>query len=228
MLTPREKLVFEHLAQFVSDHKKEVVEKVLNNRTRYITVVLEDIFQSQNASAVVRTCECMGIQDVHIVENISKYSINPRVLKGANKWMNLTKHTSDHENNTESCLKHLKEEGYQILATDPDPDGNSIFDIDISKSKIALLFGNELRGISREALMCCDQKVRIPMYGFTESLNLSVSVAISLNTLINQMRASGIDAGLSPSERDTIRLNWYRKIVRRSTVIEREFLRTIE
>ncbi|HEX6222972.1 MAG TPA: TrmH family RNA methyltransferase, partial [Chryseolinea sp.] len=76
-MTDRERLVCQHLSRFVSDHKKEFVEKVLDARTRNVTVVLEDIFQSQNASAVIRTCECMGIQDVHIVENITKYSINP-------------------------------------------------------------------------------------------------------------------------------------------------------
>ena len=172
MLTPTEQLVFEHLAQFVSDHKKQGVEKVLNLRTRYLTVVLEDIFQSQNASAVIRTCECMGIQDVHIVENISKYSINPRVLKGANKWMDIVHHTSKQENNTVTCIEKLKRDGYKILVTDPGEDGISIHEIDVTKGKMALLFGNELRGVSAEALSHGDQKIKIPMYGFTESLNI--------------------------------------------------------
>src|SRR6201986_4378428 len=104
----QERLLFDHLSQFVSDHKKEFISRVLRQRTRHITIVLEDIFQSQNASAVVRTCECMGIQDIHIVENISKYSINPKVLKGANKWMDLHRHTSKETDNTISCLDSLK------------------------------------------------------------------------------------------------------------------------
>lgn len=228
MLTPKEQLVFEHLSKFVSDHKKSGAERVLDNRTRHITVVLEDIFQSQNASAVIRTCECMGIQDVHIVENISKYSINPRVLKGANKWMNLHRHASRDHNNTISCLNALKESGYKVLVTDPDPDGLSIFDVDVTNNKLALLFGNELRGVSKTALEHCDHKVRIPMYGFTESLNISVSVAICLNSLVNRLHQSGIPLGLNEDEKAIIRLGWYRKIVRKSSVIEREFLRTIE
>lgn len=228
MLTPKEQLVFEHLSKFVSDHKKSGAERVLANRTRHITVVLEDIFQSQNASAVVRTCECMGIQDIHIVENISKYSINPRVLKGANKWMDLHRHASDDQNNTTSCLNALKESGYKVLVTDPDPDGLSIFDFDIASNKVALLFGNELRGVSKTALEQCDLKVRIPMYGFTESLNISVSVAICLNNLINRLHESGIPLGLNEEEKAIIRLGWYRKIVRKSSLIEREFLRAIE
>src|SRR5690349_21076263 len=213
MMTTTERRVFEHLAQFITDHKKQGIERVLANRTRYISVVLEDIFQSQNASAVVRTCECMGLQEIHIVENITKYSINPRVLKGANKWMNIHKHASRKENNTVTCVTSLKEAGYSVLALDPDADGKSILDVDIGASKVALIFGNELRGLSATALEVCDQKVRIPMYGFTESLNISVSVAICLNTLVSSMRESGIEAALSKDERDEIRLSWYRKIV---------------
>jgi tRNA (guanosine-2'-O-)-methyltransferase len=228
MLTTAERQVLDHLAQFVSVHKKQGVERVLANRTRYITVVLEDIFQSQNASAVIRTCECMGLQEVHIVENISKYSINPRVLKGANKWINIEKYASKKHNNTVECISQLKGAGYSILALDPDADGQSIFDIDITSSKVALIFGNELRGLSSTALEHCDSKVRIPMYGFTESLNISVSVAISLCTLVTRIRSTDVDVGLSTDEMETLRLAWYRKIVRNSGLIEREFMRTIE
>lgn len=228
MLTTSERRLLDHLAQFITDHKKQGIERVLENRTRYITVVLEDIFQSQNASAVIRTCECMGLQEVHIVENITKYSINPRVLKGANKWMTLRKHASRKENNTTACITALREAGYSILALDPDADGESIYDLDMSASRMALVFGNELRGLSDTALGYCDRKVRIPMYGFTESLNISVSVAICLSTLVRRLRESDVDCALHADEKELIRLNWYRKIVRNSSVIEREFLRTIE
>src|SRR3954469_15050419 len=107
-MTSREQLLYNHLSQFVSDHKKNFIEKVLEQRTRHITVVLEDIYQSQNASAVVRTCECMGLQDVHIVENLSKYQLNIRVLKGANKWLDLVRHREPKTNNTEKCFQQLR------------------------------------------------------------------------------------------------------------------------
>jgi tRNA (guanosine-2'-O-)-methyltransferase len=142
--------------------------------------------------------------------------------------MNIHKHASRNENNTVTCVTSLKESGYTVLALDPDADGKSIFDVDVSVSKVALIFGNELRGLSATALAQCDEKVRIPMYGFTESLNISVSVAICLNTLVSRIRDSGINAGLSLDEREAIRLSWYRKIVRNSGLVEREFLRTIE
>lgn len=227
MHTRTDKEVISHFSQYITDHKKNFIERVLNQRTRHITVVLEDIYQSQNASAVIRTCECMGLQDVHIVENKSKYHLNTRVLKGADKWMNLVRHRDKNSNNTEKCFAKLRGNGYKILVTDPAVDGASIYDIDPTQ-KIAIVFGNELRGTSTYAIEHADQKVKIPMYGFTESLNISVSVAICLNTLITTLRTSTTEFTLTEDEKEAIRLVWYRKIVRRSDIIEREFLRAIE
>lgn len=226
-MTPTEKKVFEHLAQFVSDHKKAFVEKVLSQRTRYLTVVLENIYQSQNASAVVRTCECMGLQDVHIVEDTAKYHLNIRVLKGSYKWMNMERYHNRQVNNTEVCFDRLRSQGYRIMVADPAEDGTSIDELDVSAGKIALVFGNELRGASAYGLQHADAKVKIPMFGFTESLNVSVSVAICLNTILGKLRRSGTFIGLSEEEKEIIRLRWFRKIVRRSDVVEREFLRSI-
>jgi tRNA (guanosine-2'-O-)-methyltransferase len=227
-MTEQETRVLHHLSQFVSDHKKHFIDKVLSFRTRHITIVLEDVFQSQNASAVVRTCECLGVQDVHIVEQLSKYDINPRVLKGANKWMDLHRYNDRTKNNTEQCFRKLKENGYRILATDPSEEGVSINDVDVEQGKIALIFGNELRGVSAYGLEHADMRVRIPMFGFTESLNLSVSVAICLNVLVSRLHNSSVEGYLTESEKDVLKLGWYRKIVRGSQIIEREFLRTID
>jgi tRNA (guanosine-2'-O-)-methyltransferase len=227
IMTDQDQMIAEHLEQFISSHKKEVVEKVLNARTRHVTVVLEDIFQSQNASAVIRTCECMGIQDVHIVENITKYSINPRVLKGSNKWIDIKHHASKTTNNTIALFQELKAANYKILAADPAEDGVAIENVNLD-DKLALVFGNELRGVSKEALAHCDQKVKIPMYGFTESYNISVSVAICLSTVVSRLHASERFVGLTDREKKLLKLKWYRKIVRRSDLIEREFIRTIQ
>lgn len=227
-MNSEERKVFNLLAQFVSEHKKEFVEKVLEKRTRYVTVVLENIYQSQNASAVIRTCECLGVQDVHIVEDTAKYQLNIRVLKGSYKWMDMHRYRTRGVNNIEACFQRLRGEGYRILVADPSEDGVSIDDLDVGAGKMALVFGNELRGASAYSLAHGDQKIRIPMFGFTESLNVSVSVAICLNTILTRLRESGTPAGLSEAEKDMIRLGWYRKIVRRSDIVEREFLRTIE
>ncbi len=228
MLSQSEVQVLQHLAQFVSEHKKNLVTKILDQRTQHLTVVLEDIYQSQNASAVIRTAECMGIQTIHIVENKTKYSVNPRVVKGSHKWIDLIHHADPQNQNTRSCFDLLRKDGYRILVADPSETGTSIHDIDITQSKYALVFGNELHGVSSEALTESDQRIKIPMYGFTESLNLSVSVAICMNTLITKMRNSPQSFGLTDFEKDTLRLSWYRKMVKKSDIIEQEFLRTIQ
>ena len=221
-------MLFEHLGRFVSDHKKTFVDQVVAQRTRYVTVVLENIYQSQNASAVVRTCECLGLQDLHIIEDTAQYHLNIRVLKGSYKWMNLMRYKEKKINNTEACFNRLREEGYRILVADPAADGISIDDLDVNAGKMALVFGNELRGASGYVLQQADDKIRIPMFGFTESFNVSVSVAICLNTILSKLRQAGTPIGLSEEERSVLRLAWYRKIVRRSDLLEREFLRTIE
>ena len=123
-------------------------------------------------------------------------------------------------------LQHLHDQNYTIYAADPSEEGISIHDIDVTK-KTAILFGNELRGVSPYSLQHADQRVRIPMYGFTESLNISVSVAVCLNTLIAKLHHDFEKYGLSDGEKEILTLNWYRKIVRKSDVVEREFLRTI-
>jgi len=222
----KEKKITDHFSQYITDHKKHFIERVLNERTRQITLVLEDIYQSQNASAVVRTCECLGLQDIHIIEEDSKYSVNKRVLKGANKWIDLYRYKMKGFNNTEICFRKLRELGYQIVATDPSPDGMSINEVPVDK-KIAVVMGNELKGTSGYALAHADQKIFIPMHGFTESFNISVSAAICLNTLLTKMRASTVAWQLSEGEKDTLRLQWYRKVVRRSDLIEQEFLRSL-
>lgn len=225
-LSSREYQLIGHFSQYISDHKKEFVEQVLNDRTRYVTVVLEDIYQSQNASAAVRTCECMGVQDVHIIENYNPYEVNSSVLKGSYKWENLIRYRSQ-ENNTEMCYKNLRANGYKIYATDPSVENISIDEIEIDTSKIALVFGNELHGLSQYALDHADQHVKIPMYGFTESLNISASVAVCLSTITPKLKANREQYTLSQHEKDELRLAWYRKMVKKSDIIEKLFLRTI-
>lgn len=227
MMLPKERMLLQHFEKFISENRKSIIQKVLSQRTRYVTVVLEDIFQSQNSSAVIRTCECMGLQDIHIIENTTKYFVNTRVLKGANKWMNLLRYRDMDVNNTAKCFSDLRAHGYKIYTADPSEDGVSIHELSLQEP-CAIVFGNELNGATNYALENCDQKIKIPMYGFTESLNISVSVAICLSSLITKLREKTFDYGLSVEERELLTLKWYRKIVRRSDLIEREYMRMIE
>ncbi len=223
----KNRLLTDHFAQYITDHRREFLDQVLNQRTRHITMVLEEIYQSQNASAVIRTCECMGIQDIHIIENEVQYSVNKRVLKGSYKWIDLIKYKAKEKTGAALCFDQLKKQGYKILVTDPSPDGISIYDVPVQE-KVAIVMGNELNGTSAFALSQADMKVRIPMYGFTESLNISVSAAICLNTLVPKMRATDVAWQLSPEEKEEVRLRWLRKMMKRPEIMEREFLKSIQ
>jgi tRNA (guanosine-2'-O-)-methyltransferase len=219
---PINKPLLDFLLQFVSDHKKVLMEKVLDNRTRRLTLVMEDIFQSQNASAMVRTCECFGIQDIHIIEGRAKYGTNLKVLKGSHYWLNLIKHKK--QKPTEVYNK-LKADGYKILVTSVSPGSKSIYEINPEETgKIALVMGNELHGTSEEAMACADELVHIPMVGFTESFNVSVSAAICISQLVNKIRSIETDWKLSEEEKDDIRMKWVKLMVKKSDVLERNFL----
>jgi tRNA (guanosine-2'-O-)-methyltransferase len=223
----KEKLL-KHLKGFVTKERSRKIEEIAGLRTKYISVVLEDIYQSQNASAVLRSCECFGIQDVYIIENRNAYQVNPDVVLGANKWLNLHRHNSPDENNTASTITKLRNAGYRIIATSPHANDKKLEDFDLSAGKTALFFGNELEGLSDEIINSADEFLKIPMYGFTESFNVSVSVAIILHFLSFQLRNSGIHWQLSASEKTDLQLQWLKKSIKESELIEKNFYENID
>lgn len=212
-----------YLLGFITENKRNKFEKIINFRTRYLTVVLEDIFQPHNASAVLRTCDCFGIQDVHIIENKNKYDVNPDVALGSSKWLTLIKHNKNEEN-TLKTLNKLKKQGYKIVATSPHKDQFMLDELPLDQ-KTALVFGTELNGLSDLALDNSDYFVKIPMYGFTESFNISVSAAITLYSLTEKLRKSEINWQLSEDEILDIKLDWVRNIIKHSDLIEKDFFR---
>ncbi|NQT76124.1 MAG: RNA methyltransferase [Bacteroidetes bacterium] len=212
-----------YLEGFITEHKRSLFDQLIKNRTRHITVVLEDIYQSQNASAVLRSCDCYGIQDVHIIENKNIYSIDPDVALGSSKWLNLIKYNQGEEN-TLACFNALREAGYRIVATTPHKEDKLLDELDLS-SKVALVFGTELEGLSGTAIEDADEYVKIPMYGFTESFNISVSAAIILHHLTEKMRRSGMGNKLTEEEMLDIRLMWARNVIRQPELYENKFLK---
>ncbi len=203
----------EVLKKFLTEERFQRFKEVLAYRTRYVTVVLEDIYQPHNASAVLRSCELFGVQDVHIIENKNKYTLNPEVAVGSSKWLNLKKY-NDRENNTLSTINSLKSAGYRIVATTPHKNDVELKDFDINKGKFALIFGSEMPGISDIVMDNADEFLRIDMYGFTESFNISVSVAIILHELIERMHSSDIKWQLSENEKENLLLEWMKKSVK--------------
>jgi len=217
-----DKGLIEYLSSVITEKRFTQIQQVLQNRTRYLTVVLEDIYQSQNASAVLRTCDCFGIQDVHIIENRNEYNINPDVVQGASKWLSLN-YYNERDNNTLDAIKRLKAEGYRIVATTPHTNDVNLEEFDISAGKIALVFGTEETGISDVVRENTDEFLKIPMYGFTESFNISVSAAIVLHHLVYRLNESDVNRNLSKEESDEILLNWLRITVKKSELVEKRY-----
>lgn len=211
-----------YLSRFITANRLETMDRVLNQRTRHITVLLEDIYQPHNASAVLRTCDCFGVQDVHIVENRNSYRINPDVELGTAQWLSLHRY-SRLDNNTPEAIQTLRDRGYRIVATTPHGDTVSLDDFDPCEAPVALMMGNELEGLSEQAIEAADLRLRIPMYGFVESFNISVSAAIILSTLCRGLRQSTLEWSLSADEKTRIKLEWLRRSIKKSTVLERQF-----
>ncbi|MCF8277394.1 MAG: RNA methyltransferase [Flavobacteriales bacterium] len=216
-----EKLL-EYLLSFVTQNKQELMAARLLDRTRHVTVILEDIYHSQNANAVIRTAECFGIQDVHVIEDSNIYDLNPRVVKGALKWIDLHRY-SHHESNTEFCLERLKAKGYSIIAATPHTHSISLHELPLDKP-MALIFGNEKRGLSAQALRQADHCMYIPMYGFTESLNISVSAAICLHYITTKLRQSEINWQLSEEEHQELKYQWIRKVLKDPDGLAKRYL----
>ncbi|HXC05579.1 MAG TPA: RNA methyltransferase, partial [Bacteroidia bacterium] len=208
--------------RFITDNKRSKIEEIVQLRTRYLTVVLEDIYQSHNASAVLRTCECFGIQDVHVIENKNTYTINPDVVMGSTKWMNLYKY-SGKPNNTPDALLKLKQQGYRIVATTPHRNDVTIEALDLDKGKIALVIGTEIDGISKDVFDLADEFVKVPMFGFTESFNLSVTAAMCLHTLSNKLRQSSLPWQIPADELMELKIAWTKNILSKPHLVEAEF-----
>jgi len=220
--TKRELVNF--LSEFISEERKAIFKHVLQYRSKHITVVLEDIFQPHNASAVLRTCDLTGVLDVHIIENFNEYTVNPEVALGSSKWLNLNIY-NEQSNNTIPTFEKLRKEGYKIIATTPHKNSKSLENIDLSE-KSAIVFGTELTGLSDIAIDNADEYLRIPMYGFTESYNISVSAALVLFTLSERKRKENVAWQLSETEHLQTLLDWTRRSINKVEGIEKRFLKT--
>jgi tRNA (guanosine-2'-O-)-methyltransferase len=205
------------LGSHITENKREKIASVLAERTRRITVLLEDIYQPHNASACLRSCDCLGIQDVHIVENRNDYRPNNNVSMGSTKWLSLKRYDRTH-----AAVEALQSGGYRLIATSPNLDGYDLNSLPIDQP-VALLFGSEQEGLSPQALSAAEGTLRIPMYGFTESFNISVTLSLALHSLVTRLRASDIDWKLSEAEQKELTLRFYRRVVTRSDLLEDKF-----
>ena len=210
--------VISQLSDIVSQRRLSRIEEIVAQRMRYLTIVLEDIYQSQNASAVLRTCECFGIQDVHIIENKNLYNINPMVVQGSDKWLTLHKYNQS-ENNSNEAVERLKADGYRIVATSLNEGSVDLVNFDVAKGKFAIAFGNEHNGVSECVMRQADECLKISMCGFTQSLNISVSAGIIISELTRKIKRHVIGWQLSEAETNNLRAEWLKRSVKNSQML---------
>lgn len=215
--------LIQFLSEFVTVERLALFNQILSFRTNYLTVVLEDIYQTQNASAVVRTADCFGIQNVHLIENKNVFQVNPDVVRGASNWVTLNRHNGDIMN-TPKALKKLRQEGYRIVLASPHEHDINLENFNLEKGKAALVFGCERPGLSEWANKEADEFLKIPMVGFTESLNVSVAVAVTLYHLTHQLRGNpDINWHLTEDEKQNLLLDWLRVSIKRVDLLEEKF-----
>lgn len=212
-----------YLREFSTESRWQRIQEIVSKRTRHLTVVVEDIYQPHNASAVLRSCDGFGIQDVHIIENKNEFEASSQVTIGADQWLTIHRHNKPRTDNTAQCFAKLKEQGYKVIATTPHKDDTNLNALDIS-GKTALVFGSEIDGISDRAMELADGFMKIPMYGFSESFNISVSAAVCLYNLTRRLRSSDISWLLSEGEMEELKLKWLRQSIRAGEELQKAFL----
>ncbi len=233
--------LIEYLCTLATPERQEKIDRVLRERTRHITVVLEDLFQPHNASAVMRSCEGLGIQDIHTIENENSFARTRKIDMGSQKWLSLHRHrvqelfpkasgvkggSREANANTVETLATLKKQGYQLVATTPPSDISISLEEFNPTTKSAILFGTELTGLSDSAMEMADVHLTIPMHGFVESFNISVSCAVILQRLTDKLRGSTIDWRLSPDEIEELRFLWLRHSVAHGDTMVNHYLTT--
>ncbi len=200
--------LFEYLQSYLTERRRNLFDTVLAQRTRHFTVVTEDVYQMHNASAVMRSCDVFGIQDLHVIEERFGKKMDREIAMGAQKWVNLHRHQK-----VKDCISDLRSQGYQIVATTPHNDSCMLQDFDVSQ-KSAFFFGTEKEGVSQQVMDAADTYLKIPMFGFTESLNISVSAAIILQDVVTRMRSQNIPWQLSDSEILELKMQWTRNSIK--------------
>ena len=215
-MTANEELI-EFLRDYVTPNKQEKIAAVLEDRTRHLALVLEDIYQPHNASACLRSCDCLGVQDSHVVERRNEYRPNHEISLGSAKWLTMHRY-----HQTGSCIDSVKKRGYRLIATTPNADGYDLLTLPLDQP-VAIMFGTEEQGLSQEALEAADATLRLPMYGFTQSYNISIAVALTLSRLVERLRNSDLPWKLDEADKKEMTLAFYRRIVKRHDLLEENF-----
>lgn len=207
-----------YLEGFITENRRDAFLKILAQRSRHFVVAIEDVYQLHNTSAVLRTCEVFGVQELHVVEEKYGKKIDKEIALGAQKWVDV-----DRYNTTTECISQLKSRGYKIIATSPHAEAADLDDFDITE-RAAIFFGTEKKGLTQEVLDQADGFIKIPMLGFTESLNISSSAAIIIQNISQRLRKSNIKWQLTEEELLEKRIDWTQKSIKDIDFITQRYL----
>ena len=204
----------DYLYTYLTPERQKRFEDILKYRTQHVAVMLEDLFQPHNASAAVRSCDCFGIQDIYVVQNEYEFQTTKGVSMGAEKWSTLHHYEEQGVNNSAACIVDLKKKGYKIAATTPHTESVMIHELPLNEP-VVLMFGSEKPGLTEQAMDVADYHVKIPMFGFTESYNISVSVALSLYEITRRLHTMpGEVWELNLRTKNELRMDWARKSIK--------------
>ncbi len=209
--------LLEYLEGYLTPERKQKFTQVLQERTNFITVAIEDVFQVHNTSAVIRSCDVFGVQTAHVIEERFGKRLDKNIAMGAQKWVNVERYKS-----TTDCIDHLRDKGYKIVATTPHTNSVVLHDFEVTEPT-AFFFGTEKEGLSETVLQQADEHLKIPMFGFSESLNISVSAAIILQHVTQKLKRSNINWQLTETEKQAIRLQWAKNTIKSSDAIVERF-----
>lgn len=209
----------DYMSGFLTGERAQTLRRTLAMRTRYMTILTENTFHPQNASALVRHCEAFGVQDLHTVETMCRFDPSVNIVRGTDKWIDIIRHDS-----TEEAIASLKASGYRIVATTPHRESCTPETFDVEKGRFCLVFGTEHAGVSPQIISAADEFLRIPMCGMVESLNVSASAAILIYMLSQRMRLSDVAWRLSETERSEVMFRWVMSSVRDARrILDRRF-----
>lgn len=220
-MTDDDRKLLDYLQSFLTARRRQRLETVLAQRTRWISVVLEDLYDAHNIGAIARSCDAFGLQDLHVIEVTHEYQPEPEVALGSQQWLTVHRHGRG-EDPRAACISALRAQGYRIVVATPAPDGCPPGEVDLSRP-VAVVFGTEKDGATAGMLADADARLTIPMFGFVQSLNVSVAAAICLQQLSARLRKSEMEWRLSETERETLRMDWTRQSVPNVEQIERRY-----
>ena len=213
--------VLSEFYKIITPNKVSMFERIAPQRSRHLVVGLENIQQDHNASAIMRSMDCLGFQELHLIEKNNSYQFQRDIALGAARWLDVVQHQEGPEPVLDA-IAQLKNKGYRIVATSPHHKAGTPQTIDISQP-IALFFGAEKHGISEELLQNADELLHIPMHGFTESFNLSVSAAMVLSALRTRLEASEVNWLLPKAAQTMLKIEWCERILNGGPQLAQKF-----